>query len=254
MYRLLTIIHINIEIPPSTTQISLHTCMYLFIYIYIYIYTYIYDQAKIGLAKVCSHAQDVIFKLLTRKIDDLLSSLVFIPTLPSFISHTPHPEIEELISFLQVTFMCLTNLPRSIREAAYVASCQHVGTSLVSFLSSDKVPQLNALCLANFEADVKRLESFASSCGVPNLATCFGPMKSLIKAVLHPDLPHFGDNISLMHKHFPRLNPVNLANILDKLQPTPITSDSSVPRFDKSATKALVKKLRAHQQAGVANR
>ena len=196
---------------------------------------------------MCSHAQDVIFTLLTRKIDDLLSSLVFIPTLPSFTSRSPHPEIEELISFLQVTFMCLTNLPRSIREAAYVACCQHVCTSITSFLFSDRVPQLNALCLLTFDADVKHLETFASSCGVSNLATCFGPLKSLIKAIMHHDLPQFGDNVHLMHKHFPRLNPVTLANLLDKLQPTPLTSDSSVPRFEKSTTKALAKKLRAHQ-------
>lgn len=82
----------------------------------------------------------MVFELLSNKIDDLLESLVFINFIPTTSgpgsnASTTHESIDEIIDFLKITFMWLTHLPHSARDAAHFTSCSKV--SPLHCMSSD---------------------------------------------------------------------------------------------------------------------
>jgi hypothetical protein len=115
---------------------------------------------------------------------------------------------------------------------------------MVKYVLSKKVPRLNVLAIVALRYDVGSLITFAESTGVPQLGHCFAELDDLVNALLHPDLPQFGDNMSMMNTLFPRLDPIKLSRVLEKLIPTPTTvTDRSLPRLDKRMIAVLVKQL-----------
>lgn len=82
--------------------------------------------ARKDLADVSCHAQDLVFELLACKVDDLLGSLEFIVWAPDSYPTGPHESIEEVVDYLRATFMWLTHLPQSAREAAHFTCCTKV--------------------------------------------------------------------------------------------------------------------------------
>lgn len=61
------------------------------------------------------------------------------------------------------------------------------------------------------------LELFADSCGIAHLRQCFAELKELVRASLHPDLQQMADNANLRKSLFPRLDPLRLASLLEKV-------------------------------------
>jgi hypothetical protein len=176
------------------------------------------EAARRHLNGVASKSHDFIFELLCTKVEDLLSSLCFVNWEPAGLPVYPHEEVKQIIEYLRVTFMWLTHLPQSVREAAHFTCCSRISSCLVDYIMSPKVPYLNVLSIAALDMDVGTLESFADSCGVSQLRQCFAELKDLVKALLHPHLVDFADKqLSLRQSLFPRLDPQKLATIIEKV-------------------------------------
>lgn len=194
----------------------------------------IYEEIISMLRDVTSQAQDMIFELLSNKIDGLLESLVFIDYEPTTLaggsnnnahqsinltgmnSQYVHECVESIVEFLEVTFMMLTHLPQTIRESIHFISCSKVSTCMLNYLL-DKAPRVNIFGLISLDADVKKLSQFADTCGTPHLRSCFEELSQLVRFLLHPDLPQLIENSALRKQHFPSTNPHKIASILDKV-------------------------------------
>jgi hypothetical protein len=200
-------------------------------------------QAKVTMNGIASQAQDLILELLAEKVDDLLGSLEFIELTPNKIPKVSHSVFDEIVDFLQVSLMGLQNLNHAAREAAHFTCCSKINSGFINFLLGSKVSSLNALCVVGFDLDVKKLEHFADSTGIPQLRMCFVESKELMRAILHPDLPNIWDS-QFRKTSFPRLDPEKISIILSKMQPTPLAFTSSLPHLERNMIKSLVKKIR----------
>ena len=171
--------------------------------------TQIFQNIKSKLYQISTQSYDIIFELITMKITDLMSSLIFIPTTPSSLapsstSTSPgagcttdgHECILEIIQYLQITFISFTYLPHNIRESLYFISCSLINSLILSHLLSSKVSSLNMFCIKILQNDYKFLDSFAESSGVTQLKECFTEGRNLINALLSFDLCSFGDTSS----------------------------------------------------------
>lgn len=178
--------------------------------------TYI-ESIRNKLDQLTIKAQDLIFELLSSKVMDLLSSLIFIDWTPQKYPSGPHEIIEQVVEYLKVTFMWLTHLPRNTREAVHFAVCSKINQGLLDFLYT-KVNKVNMLSLLNLELDIRHLDMFADNSGVTQLRHCFNEIRELVKALLHPDLPQFGDTaVALRQNLFPSLDPQKLATVVEKV-------------------------------------
>lgn len=176
------------------------------------------EEGRQKLQMVASRSHDFIFELLCAKVEDLMASLCFVNWEPYALPVQSHDEIKQIIDFLRVTFMWLTHLPQSVREAAHFTCCLRISNYLMDYILSPKVSHLNAISIAALDMDVTALESFADSCGIAQLKQCFGELKELVKALLHPLLVDFADKQLEQRKSlFPRLNPTKLAIIVEKV-------------------------------------
>lgn len=200
-------------------------------------------QAKVTMNNIASQAQDLILELLAEKVDDLLGSLEFIELTPNKIPKVPHPVFDEIVEFLQVALMGLANLNHAAREAAHFTCCSKINSGFINFLLGPKVVHLNVLCVVGFDLDIKKLEHFADSTGIPQLRMCFIESKEIMKAILHPDLPNIWDP-QFRKPSFPRLDPEKISTILLKMNSTPLGFTSTLPHLEKNMIKSLVKKIR----------
>ena len=165
------------------------------------------QQIKGKLIQVSLQAQDMIFELLSIKIDDLLSSLVFINFIPEKLplKNEVHDTIDQIIGFLNITFMWLTHLPQSAREAAHFTCCSKVANSLLEYiLSPSKVHVINTFGIAAL--DLKKLENFADNCGIIQLRNCFSELSELINIILSPELPILIENPTRRKTSFPKID------------------------------------------------
>jgi hypothetical protein len=227
--------------------------------------------------RISSQAQDLIFELLASKVDALLESLQFIDYAPEYPpapvvpmngggggGGTPpafmvnlgaanpqwvHESVESIVDFLTITFMCFTHLPQAVREAVHFTSCAKLAQGVLDFVLSDRVARLNIYALVALDADVKRLMLFADSCGIPDLRRCFDELHEMVRAALHPDLAQIGEDASFRQKLFPHVSAEKLAQLLDKVQPSPVSaSASNLPTLEKAMTRVTAKRLRSQQQ------
>ena len=178
----------------------------------------------------------------------MLGSLVFINFNPDYHNTTisAHEEVEGIIDFLKVTLMWLTHLPHSAREAAHFTCCSKVASGLMEYILSNKVGMINYICIASFDVDCKRLEAFADECAIPHLGQCFAEFHDLIKALLFPDMTQLVDNIAMRRNVFPRLDPMKLCTLMEKITPLPLGAMiPGLPRPDRNILRGYVKKLRA---------
>jgi hypothetical protein len=178
----------------------------------------IIDKSKVLLDSLSIRAQDLMFELLTSKVSDLLSSLCFINWCPSVEPNGPHESVVEIVDYLKVTFMWLTNLPRPVRDAAHFACCSKTMQGLLEFILSSKVASINLLSIMALDLDVKLLDQFADSCGVTQLKDCFSELRDIVRAMLHKDFLHFGDNPPILRRtFFPNLDVLKFAQLVEKV-------------------------------------
>jgi hypothetical protein len=181
--------------------------------------------------KLTTDAQNLMYKVLSSKINELLESLVFInyaPDAPPVNEAKQlnlagqnlswvHESVISIIDFLTIRFMCFTHLPQAIREEIHFKACEKVASGILNYILSDKVTKLNVFCLVSLDADCKRLISFADDCGITDLRKCFLELHEMIRAVLHPDLQALSDDIAFRKTAFPKVQPIRLAVLLEKV-------------------------------------
>jgi hypothetical protein len=155
--------------------------------------TSLMDEARRAFEATGDRAQDMIFELLRDKADELAPTFEpnasWEPTVPPPIRGggvggvgggssssgsgagggwvgmcSARPEVEDLVAYLRVTFMCLTYLPSSIREAVHFASCSHIHSTLRGNLLDD-LKRVNVYALLQLRCDVACLEEFADEVG-----------------------------------------------------------------------------------------
>lgn len=176
------------------------------------------EAATTALRHLVLAAQDLIFELLSNKIDGLLESLAFINFVPETLPDGPHESVEAIVEFLKVTLMWLAHLPPSVRDAVHFTCCTRVAQGILNYILSPAVAKINMLCVLAFDFDVKMLLHFADSCGVPHLKQCFEELHELVRCLLHPNLTHYADNIELRNEHFPYTQTEKLIVILEKVR------------------------------------
>jgi hypothetical protein len=162
-------------------------------------------------------AQDLIFELLSNKIDGLLESLAFINFVPEVLPDGPHESVEAIVEFLKVTLMWLAHLPPSVRDAVHFTCCTRVAQGILNYILSPAVSKINMLCILAFDYDLKLLLHFADNCGVPHLKQCFEELHEMVKCLLHPNLTHYADNQELRQEHFPYTQTAKLVIVLEKV-------------------------------------
>ena len=170
------------------------------------------------LDSLANQSQDMIFELLNGKVVDLLGSMCFVNWVPTVLPSGPHEFVEEIIDYLRVTFMWLSHLPQTVREAAHFTCCSRINNEIIAFLLSAKVVHLNLLAVKALVMDFSALERFADSCGIAQLRECFAQGKTLVNAMIHHDLPSFGDDPPILRKaNFPLLDIFKLAPLVEKV-------------------------------------
>jgi hypothetical protein len=178
-------------------------------------------QCRQNLDRVAVEAQHLIFELLSAKIVDLLSSLQFVNWVPSVLPSGPHDSISEIVDYLRATFMWITYLPQTIREAAHFTCCGKINQGMLEFILSTKVHKINMLSIRALQLDFQLLDEFASGCGIPQLKDSFIQCRELVNGLMHRELVKFGESsfrkVNHFEHHFPNLDIGNLLLMMEKV-------------------------------------
>ena len=161
------------------------------------------------------------FELIQRKTDELLGGMCFIEWEAASPQSQPRPYVDDVISYLQVTFMCLTHLPKAAREGIHFASCAHINTAMLDLWLCDarRVKAVNTNGLYNLSVDAGALEAFADSCGVLQLRECFAELRQTLGTLLHRDVHTLLLDAGLREGVFPKVQTGKLVAILEKYKP-----------------------------------
>lgn len=160
------------------------------------------------------------FELIQRKIDELLGGMCFIEWEVASPQSRPRPYVEDVVSYLQVTFMCLTHLPKMAREGIHFASCAHINTAMLDLLcDARRVKCVNTNGLHNLSVDLAALEEFADSCGVLQLRECFAELRQTLGTLLHRDVHTLLLDAGLREGVYPKVQTSKLVAILEKYKP-----------------------------------
>jgi len=208
-------------------------------------------QCRKNLDRLAVEAQHFIFELLSAKIVDLLSSLHFINWVPSILPSGPHDSVSEIVDYLRATFMWITYLPQTIREAAHFTCCGKINQGILEFILSPKVNKINMLSIRALQLDFQLLDEFASGCGIPQLKDCFIQCRELVNALMNRDLVKFGESSIRKVNHFqhlfPKLDLDNLLIVMEKVVPLPMGAEISgvIPQHEKKALASITKGIKA---------
>ena len=88
------------------------------------------------MTNVALEAQDYLYEILGSKVDDLITTMAFVDYEPKRMATECHVFVDELVDFLRVTFLCLTNLPLTSIEAIHVTCCRRVASGIMKFLTA----------------------------------------------------------------------------------------------------------------------
>lgn len=200
-------------------------------------------------------ARDLIFEHITDKIEDLLGSMCFVPAEPNQPRTQPHSYCDDIIGYLQVTFMCLTHLPLAVREGVHFASCARVANGILGFLTDPEensgVKKINVYALLGFRKDAQALQQFADSCGVNHLSQCFLELSQVLDAALNSELPQMvlANDVQAVKSLYPMLNTSKLAMLMDKVVPVSVFARSHAQNFTSGTALLAMDKKTAHKIA-----
>lgn len=135
-------------------------------------------------------AHGYIYELLQSKLEDLMSSLVFVNWSAEKAPRAPNDAVLEMVEFMTVTFQWLSNLPATARDSAHFMCCSKISSGIIEHLRSKKLAKISIFSVSALDLDVKHLEAFAESTGVPQLKQCFDELKSLIGCLLDAQFAH----------------------------------------------------------------
>ena len=195
--------------------------------------------------KISLEAQDVIFELLHNKMSQLLESLIFVNTCPESTYDnevdikSPHDVIDDAIQFLTVNVQVLANLPQAAKDIAQFTCCNCIAHSILQYLVSDRVKQVNVLFFARLEQDCRALNRYAQSTEVSHLNLCFAELHETAQACTNPELAKISADPALRRRLFPKLDPDKLAVLMEKHVQVHVSGSAgtNLPNFDKATAK-----------------
>jgi hypothetical protein len=139
----------------------------------------------------------------------------------------------------------LSALPRSARDIAQFTACNTVAEGLLTHLLSPRVKAINVLTLAALDLDCRRMIQYAHATGVPSLNQCFAETHEIIQASIHPDVAKLSSDEKLRKRLFPKMDPLKLAALLEKVVPLEsAVSSASLPRHTKATLQKACEQLR----------
>ena len=189
--------------------------------------------------------EDVLFELIDAKIDDFLSALQSPDLLPTTIAYAPSDYVTDLTAYLESTFLSLSHISASVREAVYFTSCRHIASTLSSYLLNT-VKRYNLIGLYNANSDLHVLENFALRCPVDNLVECFSEVRQLMDLLLVGEVEEVVD-AGKREKLYPHLSVAKVIKFLDKMKDLPTFGGAKVPdnltKVKRKQLDAVIRKL-----------
>ncbi|CCI43218.1 unnamed protein product [Albugo candida] len=175
--------------------------------------------AKKQFENTMTRAQDMVCELMIKKIDELVNSFYYMNWTPAEASVQPDPAMWDLISYLQVTFAQLSELPTSVREAVHFASCIHISKSLEQILYGPNIKKITPAAIMNLKRNLDALLEFIDGLKIHHLRESFSALSQIIDLLISGNLEIFLDPQSRgTSKNFPQLSPDNVASISEKMK------------------------------------
>lgn len=179
----------------------------------------------------------------------------------------PNTYCDGLVEYLKSTFRFLTAMNEGSSAGLHFLSLGHIAdrlTYLVAASSDSAVPttdegeflptisKIDAYGIKNLLLDVGEFQAFADNTKVPQLSECFNELKSLLEALLDPELPQLlqPQNEAMRKSKYPLLSLEKLLNVLEKYQVTTmldklmISADSEILLLEKKDIAALIKLIK----------
>jgi hypothetical protein len=180
----------------------------------------------------------------------------------------PNTYCDGLIEYLKTTFRFLSAMDEGSRAGLHFSCLGHMAdrlTYLVSAAVDSVIPttddgeflppvnKIDAYGLKNLLLDVAEFQVFANSTKVPQLSECFNELRSMLEALLDPELPQLlqSQNELARRTKYPLLSLEKLLNILEKYQVTTmldklmISTDSEILLLEKKDVSALIKLIKS---------
>lgn len=112
---------------------------------------------------------------------------------PAEASVQPDPAMWDLISYLQVTFAQLSELPTSVREAVHFASCIHISKSLEQILYGPNIKKITPAAIMNLKRNLDALLEFIDGLKIHHLRESFSALSQIIDLLISGNLEIFLD-------------------------------------------------------------
>jgi len=180
----------------------------------------------------------------------------------------PNTYCDGLIEYLKSTFRFLSAMDEGSSAGLHFSCLGHIADRLSYLLaaSSDStipttddgeflptISKIDSYGIKNLLLDVREFQIFADNTKVPQLSECFNELKSLLEALLDPELPQL---LQLQNEHtrktkYPLLSLEKLLNVLDKYQVTTMldklmtTTDSEILLLEKKDVLGLMKLIKS---------
>jgi len=188
--------------------------------------------------------EDLMLELVDAKIDAFMSLASGVNWLPSTVQSEPSDYVQDLLLFLEETFAWMHFMPDAILEAVHFTSCKHICAAILGILM-DQVKKFNILALYNLHVDVSRLEEFAHSRPVPNLAETFSELRQLLNLFLGGNPEEILD-VEIRQSKYDHLAPAKLKVILEKFKDLGVFGQlpKGVPKIKKKQLDSIIKRLK----------
>jgi len=148
------------------------------------------------------------------------------------VRDSPNAYCEGLIGYMRNVFDSLGPMDEGSRAGLHFSCCGHVAERMTKLLSEPPpqdgirssdgslvpISKIDAFGIKNLSSDIREFRKFAAGTGVPQLSECFDELRSLIEAMLDPELPELlrPDNAETRKRKYPGLSMDKIGNILEK--------------------------------------
>ncbi|CAM9343266.1 unnamed protein product [Chrysoparadoxa australica] len=202
-----------------------------------------------SLETISDRARDLIFELLRRKIDELMVAIQFVDWQPSTRRRSPQGYADDCINYLRVTFMNLSTLPASMREAAHFTCMSYLCSYILEHMLGPQVPAINSLGIYNISLDINALVEFSDESDIAQLSECFSQLKQLVDLLLGNDIDLIV-NFDRRQGKFPSVDEGHIVTLLEKYRDLGMaakiknTIGNEIPQLEQKQVKAILHHLR----------
>lgn len=192
-----------------------------------------------------SLCEDTIYELINLKIESFLSEVETTDWCPSSGNKHPNGYVQDLVAYLESTFVSLVFLPDPVRDRAHHTACCYINERLLSMLHGPQVKKLNQIGLWNLNQDLIELEDYADRCSVAALRETFRPLREFVDLFMGGDVAAILDSKTRVEQ-FPHLNLRQVVDIMDKFKDLGLFSSppAGMRKVKKSTVETVAKKLR----------